>query len=424
MVRVPLLTQLGYTPDLNLHKAWGQALFEDGLERVTEMPNSPVNYFPNYALPLYLFKGIYAFFTSVLHGSDPTGSILLTVLLKLPATFADLVCGLLLYLWSARWVSGKRRLIAPALYLLNPGVIFDSAVWGQIDGLHATLVFAAFMLWFAGKKTGAWVVFFAALMTKVHSVVFLPLILALALFDDGVRGFVRRRLPAIIAVFSIAVLPYLLALGPARLLLGSAGSVSKYPFLTLNAFNIWWPFARIVGGLARDDQGPFPMVYVGFAVFAFAAILILDSWRRDRSEKRTIIAAALIAFAFYMFPTEIHERYLFPFFPFAALVAAWDPRWRKIVPVLAIGFLVDLFFASEAVIFPTAPIQLRDVMQVVDPWFLVNLICFFALLAPYLENRPRQIEIGSPSPAVGRDPAYLDFQVAERDTLPDASVRK
>lgn len=386
LIRLALLPQPGYLPDLDLHKSWGQALYEQGFEGTLTMPNSPVNYFPNYALTLYVFKGIYAFYVQVLHGADPFGSTVLTELLKLPATLADLGLGILLYVWAGKWARGTRRLVAPALYLLNPGVIYDTALWGQVDSLHTTLAVLAFMAWYSGHRTGAWVLMVAAMMTKLHAIVFLPLLLALALYDDGIRGFVRKRLPAILATAAIASLPLLLTLGPARLAVGSFGSVAKYPYLTMNAMNVWWPVSRVMGGMVRDDLGPVPMVYVGFAAFVMAAIAILDSWRRRRSELRTLEAAALLALAFFLFPTEIHERYIFPFFPFAALVAVTDRRWAWLTGVLAIGFLVDIFFAAEIVALPWLPVKLHDLMTLADPWFLVNLLCFFALLTPFLRE--------------------------------------
>jgi Gpi18-like mannosyltransferase len=386
LIRLPLLFHHGYIDDLGLHKAWGLQLVADGFEKIAELPNSPIDYFPNYALLLFIFKGIAAFYTFAFGWADPLGLALFTALLKLPATIADLLIGTLLYLSAHRIKTGWLKLLPAALYLFSPGVIYDTALWGQVDSIHTLLALAAFFLWFRGKKTAAWVVFVAALMTKIHSVVFLPLILGLSIFEDGFRGFITRRLPAALATVLIVTLPYLLAVGPLKIFFGSMGSVSKYPYITLNAMNIWWPFSRIAGELVRDDRGVIPPVYIGFALFALIAFLIFEFWRRRPSELRTLEAGALLVFAFFMFPTEIHERYLFPFFAFAALPAIESRRFLIAYLALSFGFLINLFFAAEVVIFPWLPVKTRDLMLLVDPWFLVNLIVFAVLLKNFIDS--------------------------------------
>ncbi len=59
------------------------------------------------------------------------------------------------------------------------------------------------------------------------------------------------------------------------------------------------------------------------ALLLAAVCLLVVAGLLFRDDRRTIVLAfAVVAFAFYAVPTRVHERYLFPFFPAAALLAA------------------------------------------------------------------------------------------------------
>ena len=43
----------------------------------------------------------------------------------------------------------------------------------------------------------------------------------------------------------------------------------------------------------------------------------------------------VLAVAFFILPTRVHERYLFPFFALGAILAAFSWRWRVAYVVLS-----------------------------------------------------------------------------------------
>ena len=61
----------------------------------------------------------------------------------------------------------------------------------------------------------------------------------------------------------------------------------------------------------------------GLALFEAAYVLILVRYWRRPDVQAFIWAAFAIAFAAYMLPTRVHERYLLPALTLAALAAAW-----------------------------------------------------------------------------------------------------
>ena len=47
-----------------------------------------------------------------------------------------------------------------------------------------------------------------------------------------------------------------------------------------------------------------------------------------------VVAVTFLALAFFVLPTRVHERYLFPFFALGAILAAISVRWRVAYVVL------------------------------------------------------------------------------------------
>jgi Gpi18-like mannosyltransferase len=74
--------------------------------------------------------------------------------------------------------------------------------------------------------------------------------------------------------------------------------------------------------------GAFPALYVGAALFLIAAALALSLVARRPDRLTILVGLAVLALAFFVLPTRVHERYLFPFVAIAAIPAAVSLRWR------------------------------------------------------------------------------------------------
>jgi hypothetical protein len=111
------------------------------------------------------------------------------------------------------------------------------------------------------------------------------------------------------------------------------GAVHYYPYRTAEAYNGWYVLDRwdvLVRGLSyplirRDDRpalGPVTYHQIGLVLFAAATAWLLAAlWRR--TEVRAVFAIAMLhAFAFFMLPTQVHQRYVVLAVAFAAVAAA------------------------------------------------------------------------------------------------------
>jgi predicted membrane-bound dolichyl-phosphate-mannose-protein mannosyltransferase len=130
------------------------------------------------------------------------------------------------------------------------------------------------------------------------------------------------------------------------------GTAGGYPWLSVNAYNIWaligtggaGPLA-FGGGWSSDTVGllgPLPGVLIGGILLAlgFAVGILRLAWQDDR--RSIVIVATFLALAFFMLPTRVHERYMFPIFGLLPLLAVVDRRWMLATIALSIAAFINL----------------------------------------------------------------------------------
>jgi Gpi18-like mannosyltransferase len=97
--------------------------------------------------------------------------------------------------------------------------------------------------------------------------------------------------------------------------------------------------------------------WVLFGVFAVFTLYLLNKRFKTSNDWMTVYAAFMLLFAFFMLPTRIHERYLFPAMSAMALMVPFIKRARAIYAVLTATFLVNeayvLYWLNKA--YPGAP---------------------------------------------------------------------
>jgi Gpi18-like mannosyltransferase len=60
-------------------------------------------------------------------------------------------------------------------YAFNPAIIYDSAIWGQVDSVYTLFFMLALMLFVSGKQMFSGVFMALAILTKPQSFVLVPL---------------------------------------------------------------------------------------------------------------------------------------------------------------------------------------------------------------------------------------------------------
>jgi hypothetical protein len=123
--------------------------------------------------------------------------------------------------------------------------------------------------------------------------------------------------------------------------------------LSASAWNFWW-FTDVASHPQPNDailvSLPFVTYRVAGLVLSICAGLLALLYLAPRPRLHdTLIAAAYIAFAFYMLPISTHERYLFPFLALMLPVVVVDRGWLRLYVPLSITFFLNLIVVAPPI---------------------------------------------------------------------------
>lgn len=367
-----LFPSSGFESDLASFTSWALTLAEHGPGGFYEHAGF-ADYPPAY---LYLLWPI-----GLLAGQAVDAAALAGDLVKLPPILLDIAVSYVIYRLVLGWTWPGRRaeplaLVAAALYLFNPVSFYDSALWGQSDAAGALLLLLGAAALIRGNSEGAAALAATAALVKPQfGVVLIPLVAfvlvkrhllhpgsgprqrpwapaALAGWLAGEQGWPRlvTAFAAAWAAFFALALPF--GLGPLEYLERMVGTAGGYAYLTVNAFNPWAligsggtpPLAQVLGW--SDDTigllGPIPGVAIGAAllVAGFLWGTVRAAVRDDRWT--LLVALAFLAIAFFVLPTRVHERYIFPAIAVMPLLAVVRGRWAVALLLLSAGAFINL----------------------------------------------------------------------------------
>lgn len=250
----------------------------------------------------------------------------------------------------------RARLFVLALLALNPALIFGSSVWGQVDMLHSLLM-AASLLLLPGSPLVAGALFALALLSKFQAVTLLAVLgiyFLKRLIRDREWSSLARFTAGFAAVMGVCAIFFAYAGGLKAMLKGAyLSAVGMYPQVTMNAMNIWY---YLIGTLPNTPDtnrlfGLLSLRAAGFLLLAlFVAYAAVYLWRSRLDAPALLKAATLVNFAFFMLPTEIHERYSVPALVLAIFVCLYDRRWRLPAALLSLSVTANLWMVQASAI--------------------------------------------------------------------------
>ena len=297
----------------------------------------------------------------------------------------DLAVGVVVYLAARQMVGSVRALIAPAMYLLNPAVLLAGPVWGQIDAA-GTLAYLGALVAVAGGRfrlAGA-LTALAMLIKPQFGLAALPVgVLALIAWrTTGRYTPILNALAGGVVTYLVVAIP--LRLDPISFVDRAISIATDRPMTSADAPNVW----GVLVGYSIPDA---PYALVGGALLLVGLLASLLPLLR-RQDLPTILAVGLfLAFALYLLPTRVHERYLFPAMALLAPLAA--SSWRVLVVALLVtaAFTLTLLYALVTTTPFSIPAPLTDLLvtRTTVVWIGLTLMATAATLVPLLLLRPR-----------------------------------
>jgi Gpi18-like mannosyltransferase len=330
---------------------------------------------------------IFWIFGSVAKQLSLFGTDSIVYVLKMPSTLADMGVIFLIFVFLRRRLDLKSSVILTSLYAFNPATIFNSAVWGQFDAIYTffLLLSLVLLLDFGSPELSA-ISYTVGVLTKPQSIALAPLVFFMIIKMHGGRKLLISLLFS--ALTALLVVLTFRWDNPVDFLKNVyLRGYSYYSFTSINAFNFWALF-----GLWKPDTGPLPFLnlnVIGWIMFGVLAIFLLNSLNRrfDRSqEPRILLCAFLLFFGFFMLPTRIHERYLFPAFSVLVLLLPFISETRWIYGVLTFTFLFNQAYVMD---FLNRETPIPDLDPFVYAISIINTVVFFYSIS--LVNKGKKV---------------------------------
>jgi dolichyl-phosphate-mannose-protein mannosyltransferase len=340
LIRLLLFPTQGYVNDLNTFASWFNTAAEQG-PRVFYSVVSWCDYPP---FNVYFFWG----FGSLAKALSLSGTPVIYSVIKLLPNIFDIATAFLIFVFVRKRLDFKAALLATALYAFNPAVVFNAAVWGQVDAIYTFFLVLSVTLILASKPELSAAAFTLSVLTKPQGIALAPLIAYLILRKYHVQW--RRlvtSLVAVVATIFVVIIPFEWS-NPLTFLSNiyfNAYSNPTYQVTSLNAFNVW----ALRGMWIPDTQGISFLTpnIIGWAMFAALTIftLYLVHKRMGVSEEALVLFAAFVLlFGFFMLPTRIHERYLFPVISMLTLMFPFIKKTRPLYVVLTATLFANISY--------------------------------------------------------------------------------
>jgi len=310
------------------------------------------NYPPLYIHWLYVVAQIYS------HLQMPVeNNIFLKYLTQLPILISHLTLTGVIFSLVKKYKSGPVHFHAALLLTaLNPAILFNGSIWGQIDVVPVIPVILALLAGTCNRyRIYTFPLYMIGLLTKFQMIAFAPVFGILFFLDY------KSHLKAIvlcIAVFILAFLPYMVSQNFfTAFKLAYVDVLQQYGTTTMGAANIWIlltgnaaPDSILLFGVEKNSILAFIFTakHFGMISFTFVCVWIFiqgmyNLYKKkystnDRQLTQDILFYSLIcATAFFTLLPAMHERYLLPAVAISLVCFAVNPG--KIVYPLVFSFI-------------------------------------------------------------------------------------
>lgn len=376
IIRLALIPNPGFEADISFWKSWGLATYDKGIVEGMKATNN--NYPTPFAYSLGAMVYIYSFFSDP-HVFDEfwnNSNLLFLTISKLFPILADIgIAGIILYIGkhfvklgfpsvSLRFFGLSFYELLSLFYLFSPISIIDGAVWGQVDSVGLFIFLLSVLTLLKRFPFIAGVFYMLSMMTKLQNMIYAPLFFLFA-FQYGGFKFLMQTIAGALTSFIGLNIEFILTRNSDRIFSSLTENYDYFPWMSLNAYNLWWIVTGAKGMVTSDKLSIIGMInaktvglltFSSFYLFAtlrqvFTSTIQMNhqrgelgqfgalrrrglsanegsqdtrNWTSDLSAALRVFLEGLIIVnaAFFLFQTQSHDRYAFPLSVFLLL---WAP---------------------------------------------------------------------------------------------------
>lgn len=382
ILRLSLSTLPSFEYDMSAYRSWTQRLVEQGPANFYSsevFTNNPLGY-------LYMFWVIglikNLFFQNINYLSHS-----FDFFLKLPANFADILSGFLIYKVIRKRLNNHWAIAGSALYIFNPAIFFNSSIWGQYDSFASLfLLLSTYSIIIKQNPEISLSLLAIAWTVKPQALALTPVFILLILRNYPPLRWLTSAIFLFITTITL-YLPFFPNNPLGGLIYVNSNSAQLFNCTTCYAFNFWGIF-----GNWKDDSQLFfgiPVLIWGIILLLVSFIIIFFSKPLSVRLKppHFYLTAAVSTMAFFTLLTRMHERYLFPLFSFL-LLAAILLRSKILIGFyifISIVHLLNLYLPYAY--YNNFPSRLLDILLPNFSLFsLISFLSFLLLIVYFIKN--------------------------------------
>jgi Gpi18-like mannosyltransferase len=374
ILRLYWLPEVGYDFDVDVNTKWAKSAVEFGLipSYHRQIDN---NMLPNYpVVSLFIFKIVGHILQFATDYFGEISNAWQRSIVKMPGVIADGLIAMCVYYTALLFTSRRKALWAAVLYWVNPAVIFTSAYWGQVDSIYTLFVLLTLYAFFTKRFTIAGILIACALFTKPQALIFVPTFLVLSIQS---KQALKSSYIGFIITFLCIITPFWWQNEVQALFRPIVNAVGYYPTVSLNAYNIWWILygddanstsdTIIYLGMTARTYGlaAFSLVYAFLFGSTVLKPVLQKKWPTFSSVQIVLLLCTIQVYAFFMFTTQMHERYLFAAFAFLAPLAV--VHWKMCVLYCIATYA---FYTNLVGVLPHEPVS-KALFDVFPNWDII-----------------------------------------------------
>lgn len=199
-------------------------------------------------------------------------------------------------------------LMGACVWAVNPSAIFNCAAWGQTDSIMTLMLLLTFWAFYEHRPLYGTFLFALSGLMKMQSLYFAPIVLCVFLRKRDWTGLVKALCIGFCTMV-LVFLPFMIASDNyAAIFQVYLGGFGKYPYVNLNAFNLW----GIQGLNWVEDATPlwgsvtYNMVSTFLMLASFAGVMYMQVTSPNHN---VWLSSALLMQCLFILTTRQHERY-------------------------------------------------------------------------------------------------------------------
>lgn len=328
LLKYYFLHQRGYEMDIATFISWSQRISDAGFWSLYSAGYQSGLDYP----PLIPYLGHYWLMMD--------GAMALTSLqlFKLMPTLAEVIFTIIAAIFVYRSKSKYTNILLP-LVIIQPALALVTTAWGQVDAILSLFIICGILLIDTSLYLGT-IFMFLAFLTKPQAYFGIFIFYLIVLFRKGWKVALRQ---AVFFAVLLAIAYLIFRHYGSDFLAVYMLSSSRYPYNSMNAFNLWWLLDGSQAIHISDSLGNF-VTFKQLGLGLFAAFLVPVIWylyKKAKTIPEYFLAASYIYLIFFVFPTQIHERYLFPAIALAPFAAVKDKKIFWIYILLTITLFLN-----------------------------------------------------------------------------------